>query len=744
MRILNLQAAWLVLFPALLAGQAADTPPPVRHDSVEVHDTVPGDPAASSAATAVKPADVKDLPSRPATVNDALPLLPGIVRSPQGGLKINGSGEQRSALLVNQADVTDPATGAFGASVPVDSVEIMNVFRTPFLAQYGRFSSGVVAVETRRGSDKWHFELNDPFPDFRFRSWQLRGLQDASPRLVVGGPLIEGRLYFAQTVLYDVQKTPNRTLPFPDNTSKQERINSFTQLDYFLNSRQYLTATLHLTPQHINFVNPDFFNPLPVTPSYRQQNYLGTVTDHWALGQGMLESAVSIQRFDAVVGSQGPAPMCLLPQGSAGNYFANQDREAGRIELTETWTPAAIHGGGTHDLKFGALVTHTSDSGAFSAKPINIEDAAGQLLQRIDFTGGSPYSHYDVETTLFSQDHWSLARGLALDLGTRLERQSISETFRIAPRAGLSWAPFGGQRTVVQAGYGIFYDRVPLGVYAFDRFPQRVVTNYAPDGTLLGPPVTYLNLTGYAATPNSLLIHAENQPGNFAPHTGTWNVHIEHTFSPNLRIRAGYTDGQSSGLILLDPVTAGGVNALVLNGSGHARYRAAEITAKVRWKGSQWFLAYTRSRSQGDLNDFTGFLGNYPLPLVRPNVFSNLAADLPNRFLAWGTIKLPWRMQILPTLEYRNGLPYSRYDVLGNYAGTPNTLRFPDFFSADARIMKDIRVSPKYTVRLSVTGNNLTNHFNALAVHSNLADPQNGIFFGDYTRRFRADFDVIF
>jgi hypothetical protein len=744
MRIPNPKAAWLVLFPALLAGQTVDAPPPVRHDSVEVHDTAPGAPAASSQATAVKPADVKDLPSRPATVNDALPLLPGIVRSPGGGLRINGSGEQRSALLVNQADVTDPATGAFGASVPVDSVEVMNVFRTPFLAQYGRFSSGVISVETRRGSDKWHFELNDPFPDFRFRSWRIHGLQDASPRLVVGGPLIEGRLYFAQTVLYDVQKIPNRTLPFPDNTSKQERINSFTQLDYILSSKQYLTATLHLTPQRVDFVNPDFFNPQAVTPSYRQQDYLGTVTDHLSVGQGMLESAVSIQRFDAAVGSQGPGQMFLLPQGNQGNYFASQNREAGRIELTETWSPAAIHNWGTHELKFGALATHTSDAGVLTAKPINIEDAAGQLLQRIDFTGGAPYSHYDVETTLFSQDHWSLARGLALDLGTRLERQSISETFRIAPRAGLSWAPFGGERTVVQAGYGIFYDRVPLGVYAFDRFPQRVVTNYAPDGSLLGPPITWLNLTGYAAMPNSLLIHTENQPGNFAPHSGTWNVHIEHTFSPGVRIRAGYTDSQSSGLVLLEPAVTQGANALVLNGSGHGRYRAAEITAKVRWKGGQWFLAYTRSRSQGDLNDFTGFLGNYPLPLVRPNIYSTLAADLPNRFLAWGTVKLPWRMQVLPILEYRNGLPYSQYDVLGNYAGAPNSTRFPNFLSVDARVMKDIQVSPKYTVRLSLSGNNLTNHFNALAVHSNLADPQSGVFFGTYPRRYRVDFDVIF
>jgi len=751
MRILNLKAVWLLLLPMLATGQTTGPTtgqttdaPPVRRDSVEVHDTAPGVPPSSSPATSVKPTDVKDLPSRPATVNDALPLLPGIVRTPNGGLRINGSGEQRSAMLVNESDVTDPATGSFGASVPADSIQAMNVLRTPFLAQYGRFSSGVVAVETRRGGDKWHFDLNDPFPDFRIRSWHLTGLQDVSPRLVVSGPLIANRLYFAQTVLYDVQKMPNRTLPFPDNTSKQERVNSFTQVDYILSSKQYLTGTLHLTPQHINFVNPDFFNPEPVTPSYRQQNYMGTVTDRLALGQGMLDSAISFQRFDANVAAQGSGPMFILPQGNSGNYFATQAREAGRMALSETWSPAAVHDFGVHELKFGASMTQTSDSGSFAARPIEIEDAAGQLLQRIDFSGGSPYSHYDVESAVFSQDHWSLAHGLKLDLGTRLERQSISGAFRIAPRAGLAWAPFGGQRTVVQAGYGVFYDRVPLAVYAFDRFPQRVVTNYAPDGGLLGAPVTYLNLTGYAAATESPFIYAENQPGNFAPHTAAWNVHVEHTFSPSLRIRAGYTDSQSSGLILLEPGVVQGANALTLNGNGSARYRAAEITARLAWKHAQWFLAYTRSRSQGDLNDFTGFLGNYPSPLIRPNAFSNQTADLPNRFLAWGTVRLPWKLQILPIVEYRNGLPYARYDVLGNYVGVPNTTRFPNFFSVDARVLKDIKVSPKYTLRLSVTANNLTNHFNALAAHSNIADPLSGIFFGSYPRRFRADFDVIF
>jgi hypothetical protein len=67
-------------------------------------------------------------------------------------------------------------------------------------------------------------------------------------------------------------------------------------------------------------------------------------------------------------------------------------------------------------------------------------------------------------------------------------------------------------------------------------------------------------------------------------------------------------------------------------------------------------------------------------------------------------------MQILPIIEYRNGLAYAQYDVLGNYVGVPNSTRFPNFSSADARVFKDIKVSPKYTVRLSLTGHNLTNH----------------------------------
>jgi hypothetical protein len=74
----------------------------------------------------------------------------------------------------------------------------------------------------------------------------------------------------------------------------------------------------------------------------------------------------------------------------------------------------------------------------------------------------------------------------------------------------------------------------------------------------------------------------------------------------------------------------------------------------------------------------------------------------------------------------------------------PNEKRYPHFLSIDSRVSRDIQVSPKYSVRLSVSGFNLTNHFNPEAVHGNTADPVYGYFFGHRGRRFTADFDVLF
>src|SRR5262245_42788909 len=448
----------------------------------------------ASVSTDLQRQQVKDTAVRPTNVADTLPLVPGIIRTDQGQLKISGSSENRSALLVNSADVTDPATGQFGLTVPVDIVNTISVFKTPYLSQYGRFTAGVVSVDTRRGGDKWNFELNDPFPEMRYIGGSMRGLREFTPRITFNGPLIKNKLYFSQGAEYRIAKRRVLALTFPNNETVTESVNSFTQFDYLASPTHSIGATLHIAPRQAKFYNLDFFNQRPVTPNYRARDYTGTIIDRITIGENLLESTVAIKRARIGVWPQAEGEMEITPTGNFGNYFSSQDRHSSRYELLEILSLKPIKSAGTHNLKFGAGVTRTHLDGLFQARPVNVLDIERNLFRRIEFDGGSDYSSNDLELATFGQDHWLITPKLAFDMGLRAERQNVTGTVRLAPRAGLAWTPFASQNTVFRGGFGLFYDRVPLNVYSLDNYPEQVVTTYGPGEIPIDGPRRYLNL----------------------------------------------------------------------------------------------------------------------------------------------------------------------------------------------------------------------------------------------------------
>jgi hypothetical protein len=94
-----------------------------------------------------------------------------------------------------------------------------------------------------------------------------------------------------------------------------------------------------------------------------------------------------------------------------------------------------------------------------------------------DFGDGGAVTSYNH--SLFVQDSWSVAKGLTLNLGVRVEREylpgenqpsgtsnpiSFGWGDKIAPRIGVAWDPTGHGKIKIFGGYGQFYDQMKLNV----------------------------------------------------------------------------------------------------------------------------------------------------------------------------------------------------------------------------------------------------------------------------------------
>jgi hypothetical protein len=720
-----------------------------REEAVTVQADAESPIATSQSSESKLPvAEATASPLRPATLIDALPLVPGVIRTPDGRVQITGQDEQHSALIVNSVDVTDPATGDFGLSIPIDSVDTVKVMQSPYLAQYGNFTAGVVSAETRRGGDKWNYGLNDPLPEVRIRSGHLVGVRSATPRFNLSGPLIRNRLYFLEGTEYLMHKDQVRTLPFPVNETKSTAVNSFTQFDGVLTGKQTITTTVHFAPHTLRYANLNFFDPQPVTPNADNQEDTGTITHRLEFAGGLLSTTLAVTRVASNVTPQSPGAMNLTPVGNSGSYFSQQSGEATRSQWLETWAPKVMLWHGQHSFQVGSVLAYAQDEGKLLGREVQIKDATGHLLQKITFGAQGKYQLNDAEPSVYAQDHWIVNPKFAIDTGLRWETQSLTSTTRLAPRAGFAWTPAkDGQATVIRGGVGVFYDQVPLDTYAFGSFPQQTVTTYDGQGNITDGPRLFYNLTSTQPDSRFPLVDQEAHIGNFAPYSLAWNVEVEHSIRSFATLRVRYLQSSARNQLTLQSQVTPDRSALVLGGSGSEQTRQFDITAGVGASAERRvYFSYVRQSAYGVLTDVASYLGTFRYPVVRSKDVASAAGEIPNRFLLWGLWTLPWRMRISPHLEYRNGFSYQPVNALQQYVPFESYTqpRYPRYFSLDARLSKDINIGPKHAVRLSLNGINLSNHSNYLQVHNNTADPQYGTFFGNYGRHLLVDFDFLF
>ncbi|GBC81563.1 hypothetical protein HRbin10_00675 [bacterium HR10] len=688
----------------------------------------------SSATGTVRERTLENAPLVSERFQDALPLLPGVVRGPDGLINPKGARVSQSGYLVNSANVTDPVTGQFAINLPLDAIEEVQVLSSPYAAEYGRFTGAVTTVTTRPSGDKWAFTIQNIMPRFRRRGGKTVGIEAVTPRLHFSGPLIKNRLTLAQSLEYRFVRTKVESLPPLQNDTVLESFDSFSHFNLQLTPTHTLTVTFSLYPQKNRFVNLNTFNPEPVTPNFKQRGFNLAFLDRAVFSNGsLLESMFSVKQYDADVFPNVVEPMTLFPEQNFGGFFNRQNRESFRYQWVEQYHFPVKQWHGQHNVKIGVDIGYSTYTGRIASNTVRVLREDRTLAERVDFLGNTRVERNNAEYSAFVQDKWLATPKLTFDLGLRYERDGVAEDNLLAPRVGFVVVPWRAGHTAIRGGFGVFFDKIPLNVATFDQLQNRVVTRFARDGvTVLDGPRFYLNLVDRAEIKN--------------PYSLAWSLEVDREVTRKLLFRFGYQQREGRREHLVEPLAGpGSSGALLLLSGGRSRYREFQFTARYKLgERSDLVASYVRSRATGDLNTFDVYFGNFPNPIIRPNERSRLPFDAPNRFLFWGDIQLPADVVASPVLEVRNGFPFSIVDEELNFIGRRNRGgRFPTFASLDLQVTKGLKIpfrGKTYRFRAGLKVFNILNHFNPRDVQNNIGSPHFGGFFNGVSRTFRGKF----
>jgi hypothetical protein len=709
--------------------------------------------AETTTSNTIRSQTLSDMPLRAENYQSALLMTPGVVRTPDGVDHLKGARAGQSAYTVNGADVTDPVTGNLAFDIPLEAAQSVQIEENPYSAEFGRLTGGATNLETKGGGDKFKVGATRFFPTFRNI---LSGPLDSfRPRVTFSGPVIRSRLFFLQSFEYRFARVRVPSLVAPHDSSTSEAFNSFTQFDLTINKNNRAKFVAALFPQKVRYTGLNTFNPQEATPNVKQRGNLFSTSEQMVFADAsFLSSSLSYKTFDVDVFAQGERPLTLLPDGNAGNYFADTRRRSSRLQWQENYYSRPINLAGQHSFRLGTEFDRTRVSGLFRDRSILIRRRDNILAQRVDFGGGGVVSRSTVELDAFVQDRWVVNKKLTFDAGLRFDRDGIVRRSNLAPRLAFMYLPLKNARTIIRGGVGLFYDRTPLSVGYFvlenelnadplaPRFahlPERIVTTFAPDGgSIVDGPRRFKN---------------DVEDRLLSPRSVRWSLQLDQGLTKNLTARVGYLQRSTTNDLIIDPIVGPtNTGTLLLSSRGRSHYRELQLLATYNsHRIGNWTASYTWSSARGDLNTVDNLLSDFPTYVVRPNEYGPLPFDAPHRFLALGQLKTRFGIIVSPSVEVRSGFPFSvvneRLDFIGprNLAG-----RFPAYVSIDVQVMKDFGIPkfvPKLGGRKARAGAaifNITNHFNPRDAQNNIGSQAFGQFFNSLGTSVRGKFEVDF
>jgi hypothetical protein len=179
------------------------------------------------------------------------------------------------------------------------------------------------------------------------------------------------------------------------------------------------------------------------------------------------------------------------------------------------------------------------------------------------------------------------------------EAISPSDKNNFSPRLGISWDPWKSGKTVVRAGYGLYYDQVLVGIFEQNAFVNPPYNNRATFG---GAGVTFSNPTGGALGDLPVRDLIASSPDFETPMIQPWSLGIQREIRRNMVAELSYVGTKGDHLIRpldINYPSPADVNRVGLANAntvrpflGYRRIQWRETTAKSRYHGMLSSLSY--------------------------------------------------------------------------------------------------------------------------------------------------------
>lgn len=165
--------------------------------------------------TVIGSRQILDLPLLGRNFLDLTLLVPGVTPGAGGNISnysVTGQREFANSILVNGVEVTGNRNNDTHVLPSVDAVQEFKALTSDFTPEFGNSGGGVIAIQTRSGSNEFHGDLyeflrtNDTTARTFFAA-EPSGLKQNDFGATLGGPIIKNRTFFF--VSYEGQRQRN-------------------------------------------------------------------------------------------------------------------------------------------------------------------------------------------------------------------------------------------------------------------------------------------------------------------------------------------------------------------------------------------------------------------------------------------------------------------------------------------------------------------------------------------------------